>query len=142
MNNREYASLLKGFDLRADARVGAAQRSSFLWGRTATDVRDSRAGKDGGIEGMIAKVVEIAQRKGGKAADKSDLARFIDVFFRGAPPEDLATRAPQELYDTAAAAWDFLQTRTPGKEKVRLTEGEGDRSIILIAQDDMPFLVA
>ncbi len=94
-----------------------------------------------GIGEVIAGVVQVAQRKGSKASDKSDLLRFIDQLYRGSPPDELETRAPQTLYDTAIDTWDFFQTRQAGKEKISIMEGAGDRSVLLIANDDMPFLV-
>ncbi|MGE3335550.1 MAG: NAD-glutamate dehydrogenase [Rhodospirillaceae bacterium] len=103
---------------------------------------DMRAPKaDSEIDKVISAVVQLAPRKGAKSADKSDFVRFIEQFYRGTPPEELNARTPQSLYDTAAMAWDFFNSRTAGKEKISLMEGEGDRSVVLIANDDMPFLV-
>src|SRR5690606_11360995 len=104
------------------------------------DVRAPK-GEDGGIGKVIAAAAHVAQRKGSKSADKSGFVRFITQFYRGSPPDELSVRTPDALYDIAATAWDFLDSRQPAKDKINITEGEGDRSVILIVNDDMPFLV-
>ncbi len=103
---------------------------------------DARApkGEDSGIDKVIAAVTRFAQSKGSKAA-KGDFSRFIAQFFRGSPPDELAGRPADALYGIALAAWDILDSRARGKEKITITEGEGDRSVILLVNDDMPFLV-
>ncbi len=105
------------------------------------DVRAPK-GEDSDIGKVIDAASQIAQRKGSKLSAKADFVRFIAQFYRGSPPDELAGRAPEALYDIAVAAWEFFEQRTAGKEKISILEGEGDRSIVLVANEDMPFLVA
>ncbi|MCA0201057.1 MAG: NAD-glutamate dehydrogenase [Proteobacteria bacterium] len=104
------------------------------------DVRAPK-GEDSDIGKVIAAASQIAQRKGSKLAAKSDFVRFITQFYRGSSPDELAARSPDALYNIALTAWDCFETRSPGKEKISIMEGEGDRSVVLIVNDDMPFLV-
>ena len=82
---------------------------------------DARApkGEDSGIDKVIAAVTRFAQSKGSKAA-KGDFSRFIAQFFRGSPPDELAGRPADALYGIALAAWDILDSRARGKEKITI----------------------
>jgi glutamate dehydrogenase len=99
------------------------------------------ASDDTGIDEVIAAATQIAQRKAPKSGNKAAFVRFITQFYRGSPPEELKGRTAQALYDDALAAWAFLQERPLGKEKISIREGKDDRVVVLIANDDMPFLV-
>ncbi len=95
------------------------------------------------ISAAIEAAVSLAAHKSGaKKARDPALSDFIRQFYRGSPPEDLKARTPEALYAAAASAWDFLQTRAPGETKIKIAERpDGERTVILIANDDMPFLV-
>jgi glutamate dehydrogenase len=76
------------------------------------------------------------------------LEAFLRHFYLGVPPQDLVTRTPEALLTTAMASWDFLQARKPGAAHVRVaTPSSGEtgpgapRTIVDVANDDMPFLV-
>ena len=95
---------------------------------------------------MIAAVIGVAEKKAtGKKAppNASLLQRFIRQFFAGMPAEELKARTPEALYETAATAWEFFQTRKTGTPKIAIATLPGaERTRILIANDDMPFLVS
>ena len=98
---------------------------------------------DSDISTVIESAIRVADRKGGAKKTKDPgLTPFIRQFYQGSPPEDLKARTPEALYAAAAAAWTFLQSRVPGKTKIQITERpDGERTVVLIANDDMPFLV-
>ncbi len=101
------------------------------------------AGKD--IAKVIDAVIAVAKRKAGakkSGAAASEFVRFIHRFFESSPPDELKERSPEELYDDALAAWDHLQSRKPGAPKIRVrNSADGSHTIVLIVNDDMPFLV-
>jgi glutamate dehydrogenase len=74
--------------------------------------------------------------------------QFIRDFYRNVPPDDLMHRSPADLLSAAAALWQFMAERRPGRAKLSVLaphEPEnawtGGRTIIQICNDDMPFLV-
>src|SRR5262249_30137323 len=83
------------------------------------------------------------------AADQRDLVeRFIVRYFGQVDPEDLAERAPADLYGAALSQWNFARKREPAQARVRVfnptIEEHGWKSthtVIEIVNDDMPFLV-
>ena len=85
---------------------------------------------------------QVAQPSGGQRAQaKQQNAPQVD-------PEDLAERAPADLYGAALSHWNFARKREPGHPRVRVfnpsIEEHGWQSthtIIEIVNDDMPFLV-
>jgi glutamate dehydrogenase len=91
----------------------------------------------------IIKKAQDAVAKKAPAADKDTLKRFIAQFYAGSPPEDLKERSAEALCGAALAAWEALQSRTPGTAKVRVIDGGkgAARAVIIIVNDDMPFLV-
>jgi glutamate dehydrogenase len=94
------------------------------------------------ITKVIDAAVGIAERKGAKKGKDAGLTSFIRQFYQDSPPEDLRARPPEALTAAAAAAWEFLQSRTPGKTKIKISDRpDRERTVILISNDDMPFLV-
>ena len=82
------------------------------------------------------------------AAQREVLERFVVRYFGQVDPEDLAERAPADLYGAALSHWNFARKREPGQARVRVfnpsVEEHGWQSthtIIEIVNDDMPFLV-
>jgi glutamate dehydrogenase len=76
------------------------------------------------------------------------VAAFVPQYFRQVDPEDLAARAPEDLYGAALSHWNFAHLRAPGSAKVRVfsptVEEHGwqsTHSVVEIVNDDMPFLV-
>ena len=73
---------------------------------------------------------------------------FVDRYYAGVSPDDLAERKADDLYGAAAAHLNLARRRTPGTPKVRVynpqVEQHGWQSthtIVEIVTDDMPFLV-
>jgi glutamate dehydrogenase len=93
------------------------------------------------VASIVRNVVAEARRgKGGNA----DLAAFSRTLFAGAAEEDLAPYQPQDLARLAEESLSFIDSRTPGRPKIRSRNpGDAlqDATIIEIANDDMPFLV-
>ena len=82
------------------------------------------------------------------AVQREVLERFVVRYFGQVDPEDLAERAPADLYGAALSHWNFARRREPGHARVRVfnpsIEEHGWQSthtIIEIVNDDMPFLV-
>src|SRR5216117_1405841 len=82
------------------------------------------------------------------AVKRDVLERFVVRYFGQVDPEDLAERAPADLYGAALSHWSFARKREPGYARVRVfnpsIEEHGWQSthtIIEIVNDDMPFLV-
>lgn len=101
------------------------------------------AGED--IAKIIDSVVAAAKRKTGSkksAAASADFIRFIHRFFEGCPPDELKERSPEELHQSAQAAWEWLQNRKPGAPKICVRPSPDKiHTTVLIVNDDMPFLV-
>src|SRR6266568_9687709 len=73
---------------------------------------------------------------------------FVQSYFGQVDPEELAERAPADLYGAALSHWNFARKREPGRVRVRAfnpsIEEHGWQSthtVIEIVNDDMPFLV-
>ena len=73
---------------------------------------------------------------------------FTRAYFRQVDGEDLAERAPADLYGAALSQWNFARKREPGKPRVRVFNPsvqehgwQSTHTIIEIVNDDMPFLV-
>ena len=82
------------------------------------------------------------------AESRGPVEAFVRAYFRQVDPEDLAERAPADLYGAALSHWNFARKREPGNARVRVfnptIEEHGWQSthtIIEIVNDDMPFLV-
>jgi glutamate dehydrogenase len=82
------------------------------------------------------------------AVRRDALERFVIRYFGQVDSEDLAERAPADLYGAALSHWNFARKREPGHARVRVfnpsVEDDGWQSthtIIEIVNDDMPFLV-
>jgi glutamate dehydrogenase len=76
------------------------------------------------------------------------VARFVRQFYAHVPPEDVVARSADDLYGAALSLWDFARQRAPGTARVRAFNPRGEehgwkspRTIVEIANDDMPFLV-
>jgi glutamate dehydrogenase len=74
--------------------------------------------------------------------------RFIREFYKNVPPDDILTRAPEDLLAAPATLWRFMAERRPGRAKLRLLDPRdpanhwtAGRTVIQIVNDDMPFLV-
>lgn len=98
------------------------------------------------IADIIKKAQDVAAKKA-PAAERDNLKRFIGQFYAGSPPDDLKGRSADELCAAAAKVWETMQSRTPGAAKVRVVTGgptgkdHAGRTVIIIVNDDMPFLV-
>jgi len=73
---------------------------------------------------------------------------FTRAYFRQVDGEDLAERAPADLYGAALSHWNFGRRREPGKPRVRVFNPsvqehgwQSTHTVIEIVNDDMPFLV-
>ncbi len=73
---------------------------------------------------------------------------FVRQYYRWVPPEDLADRSPDDLYEAAIAHWKLARERPSGEAKVRVynPDHESDgwsspHTVVEVVSDDMPFLV-
>ncbi|WP_353292891.1 NAD-glutamate dehydrogenase [Thalassolituus maritimus] len=76
------------------------------------------------------------------------LTRFADLYYSGAPSDEVLNRSVEDLYGATLSCWQFVQKRADGEAKVRVFnpdhENHGWQSlhtVIEIVFDDMPFLV-
>lgn len=96
---------------------------------------------------IIDKVVNYAKKK--TAADQFLILKaFIQQYYANAPLEDLAERAPSDLFGAVESHWEFMQVREPNEYKRRIfnpdlsTHGwQSKYSVLEIIVDDQPFLV-
>jgi glutamate dehydrogenase len=95
----------------------------------------------------LEEVLKLVQAKV-PAAQRNTIAAFIQRYYGQVDPEDLAERAPADLYGAALSHWNFARRRDPAHARVRVfnpsIEEHGWQSthtIIEIVNDDMPFLV-
>src|SRR6476646_9464881 len=95
----------------------------------------------------LEEVLKLVQAKV-PAAQRNTIAAFIQRYYGQVDPEDLAERAPADLYGAALSHWNFARRRDPAHARVRVfnpsIEEHGWQSthtIVEISNDDMPFLV-
>lgn len=76
------------------------------------------------------------------------LKKFANIYFSGAPEDEMLVRAVDDLYGATLSCWQFIQDRNLGTPKVRVFnpdhENHGWQSshtVIEIVFEDMPFLV-
>ncbi len=76
------------------------------------------------------------------------LEGFVRRYLAGVSEEDLAVFRTEDLYGAAVAHWNFLLTREPGEDRIRVynprhdTHGwQSTHTIVEVVCDDMPFLV-
>jgi len=81
---------------------------------------------------------------GNKKKDKS-LSDFIQSFYGNANEAELKSIGEESLYEKAQDAYKFIQSRTPKKPKIEISETNSKdgrpHSILKVLNDDMPFLV-
>jgi len=97
-----------------------------------------------GLADIIAAVVAVAEKRvaSKKPPQNAGLfVRFVRQFYAGSPPDELSGRTPESLCDAAAGVWELLQNRKAGTPRIKVTSA-GDRAVIQIVNDDMPFLVS
>ncbi|MDE0458990.1 MAG: NAD-glutamate dehydrogenase, partial [Chromatiales bacterium] len=83
------------------------------------------------------------------SAEDIDLVlAFVEGYYAGVSPDDLAERKPDDLYGAAAAHLNLARRRAPGTPKIRVynpqVEQHGWQSthtVVEIVTDDMPFLI-
>ncbi|MDF1762674.1 MAG: NAD-glutamate dehydrogenase, partial [Oleibacter sp.] len=88
----------------------------------------------------------IDQRNQADAA--TQLKTFANLYYSGAPQEEVLARSVEDLYGAALSCWQFIQQRKPGEASARVFnpdhENHGWRSnhtVVELAFDDMPFLI-
>jgi glutamate dehydrogenase len=100
-------------------------------------------GKAERLEQIIALLREKVPAEG-----RGPVEAFTRAYFRQVDAEDLAERAPADLYGAALSHWNFARKREPGRPRVRVFNPsvqehgwQSTHTIIEIVNDDMPFLV-
>jgi glutamate dehydrogenase len=96
---------------------------------------------------IIGKIVTASRKQLGKS--KSAMAEhYIKQYYKNVPPDDLATRKPEQWADLALNHLKISETRKSGKDCVRVfnpqLENEGwglGKTSLEIVTEDMPFLV-
>src|SRR5262252_5660506 len=98
-------------------------------------------------QALLEPVLRIADQRLAAGAAKEARA-FISLYYDNVDPEDLADRAPEDLYGAAMAQLSFARAFSTGTPKLRVynpkLEEHGwssPHTVIEIVNDDMPFLV-
>ena len=100
---------------------------------------------------ILDKLAAMARQRvqAGAAVANADTAEaFIRRFYANVDIDDLAERAPDDLYGSAIALWAFGRARPAGTAKVRVYSPRlaehgwaSTHTVVEIVNDDMPFLV-
>src|SRR6478672_12983000 len=98
-------------------------------------------------QALLEQVLRMADQRLGPGPAK-DARAFIALFYDNVDPEDLADRAPEDLYGAAMAQLSFARTFASGTPKLRVYNPRAEEhgwssphTVIEIVNDDMPFLV-
>jgi glutamate dehydrogenase len=98
-------------------------------------------------QALLEQVLRIADQRQQAAAAKEARA-FIAQYYDNVDPEDLADRAPGDLYGAAMAHLSFARVFASGMPKLRVYNPRPEEhgwssphTVIEIVNDDMPFLV-
>ena len=98
-------------------------------------------------QALLEQVLRIADQRLQAAAAKEARA-FVAQYYENLDPEDLADRAPEDLYGAAMAHLSFARTFASGMPKMRVYNPRAEEhgwssphTVIEIVNDDMPFLV-
>ena len=98
-------------------------------------------------QALLEQVLRIADQRLQAAAAKEARA-FIAQYYDNVDPEDLADRAPEDLYGAAMAHLSFARMFASGMPKLRVYNPRPEEhgwssphTVIEIVNDDMPFLV-
>ena len=92
-------------------------------------------------------VTEAARLAAAAEANGTAVEPFVRAFYEHVPPADVVSRAASDLSEAALSIWRLAAERPAGRPKIRVlspSAGEawvGERSIVQIINDDMPFLV-
>jgi glutamate dehydrogenase len=98
-------------------------------------------------QALLEQVLRIADQRLPAAAAKEARA-FVTQYYDNVDPEDLADRAPEDLYGAAMAHLSFARVFATGQPKLRVYNPRPEEhgwssphTVIEIVNDDMPFLV-
>jgi len=98
-------------------------------------------------QALLEQVLRIADQRLAAAPAKEARA-FISHYYDNVDPEDLADRAPEDLYGAAMAHLSFARVFASGQPKLRVYNPRAEEhgwtsahTVIEIVNDDMPFLV-
>src|SRR5258706_14856581 len=98
-------------------------------------------------QALLEQVLRIADQRQ-QAASAKEARAFIAQYYDNVDPEDLADRAPEDLYGAAMAHLAFARSFATGMPKLRVYNPRPEEhgwssphTVIEIINDDMPFLV-
>ncbi len=98
-------------------------------------------------QALLEQVLRLADQRLAATASREAKA-FISQYYDNVDPEDLADRAPEDLYGAAMAHLSFARGFAAGQPKLRVynprVEEHGwtsPHTVIEVVNDDMPFLV-
>ena len=80
---------------------------------------------------------------------RPDWGDLLRAYYRNVAPEEVAERAPQDLFGALASHYDLASSRPQGTAAVRVVTptvadsgwSSSGRSVVEVVTDDMPFLV-
>ena len=98
-------------------------------------------------QALLEQVLRLADQRLAAAAAKEARA-FISHYYDNVDPEDMADRAPEDLYGAAMAHLSFARSFASGQPKLRVYNPRSEEhgwssphTVIELVNDDMPFLV-
>jgi glutamate dehydrogenase len=81
-------------------------------------------------------------------ATAEEAERFVRLYYRHVPPDDILGESSDDLYGAALSLWQFGAERDPGTPRIRAYNPRYDahgwhssHTVVEIVNDDMPFLV-
>lgn len=94
----------------------------------------------------VLKALDSYLQKSAEPDIREDLQCFAHAFFKNASPADIAATPVEDLYALVHRAWKFSNQRRAGEFCMRIENPKeggpaGNRTVITIINDDMPFLV-
>ena len=106
-----------------------------------------QATQEGGLSEAATKIAALAKASVAKG-ERELVCQFIERYLRSADEDDLQRRNPDDVLGECLAHWRLGYERRPGESKVRVINPDSEttgwsspHSVVLIVNDDLPFLV-
>jgi glutamate dehydrogenase len=97
---------------------------------------------DDGLSGPLPDAVRLASEAVALCGDDVTLARLVQRYWRYAPDEDLVGLSPAAMVDATRAHRELAEQRVTGELKLDIAPSpDGEKTLVTIVTDDMPFLV-
>src|SRR5215467_9228145 len=103
---------------------------------------DTTTADDSAIDPQVPDGATLAAEAVRLAGDDRDLAHLVETYWRFAPDEELVDLSPGSMLAAVRAHRRLAEQRLPGELKLDVAPAaDGEKTIVQIVVDDMPFLV-